>query len=150
MPKFEEVARKVFWAVGSFFVAVLVIGIGWLILDNQYPELFSRDPMPARKVEREVSMPHLRNIRLVLDHDEMRNPGERVKNVLKECIGSPPALVGTGRGANLDAFLADATETDIFYFHCSSQESWEMLAGRAGFVKIRDGKPVDELILYMN
>lgn len=150
MPKFEEVAGKVFWAVGTVFVTGLVLGIGLVILDNQYPELLRRDPIPARDVKREVSMPPLRSIRLVLGRDELRNPGDRIKNALKECIGSPPALIRTGRGANIEAFLADATETDVFYFHCSSQESWEMLAGRAGFVKIRDGKPVDELILYMN
>lgn len=38
----------------------------------------------------------------------------------------------------------------IFYFHCYSQEFWAGLAGRAGYVKIRDGTPVDELTLYMN
>lgn len=150
MPKHEEAAGKVFWALGTLFVAVLVIGIVWRFLDNQYPELLSHDPVPTPQTKREVSMPPLKNIRLVLGRDEVRDSGERVKNALKECIGSPPALIGTGRGANIDAFLADATETDIFYFHCSSQESWEMLAGRAGFVKIHEGKPVDELILYMN
>jgi hypothetical protein len=60
---------------------------------------------------------------------------------LKECIGSPPALIGTGRGT--EKILADATETDVFYFYRSSPESWKMLAGRAGLVKMREGKPVD-------
>jgi hypothetical protein len=150
MARFEEMAGKVFWAVGTLFVAVLALSMGGMILDNQYPELLRRDPMPARKVEREVSMPPLRNIRLVLDRDEMRNPGERVKNALKECIGSPTALIGTGRGSGIEKFLADATKTDVFYFHCSSSESWKILTGRAGFTKIREGKPVDELILFLN
>lgn len=150
MPKFEEVVGKIFWAGGTVFISGLVLGIGWVILDNQYPELLGREPIPTREVKREVSMPPLRNIRLVLDRNELRNPGERVKNALKDCIGSPPALIGTGGTANIEAFLADASETDIFYLHCSSRESWEMLAGRAGLVRVHDGKPVDELILYMN
>lgn len=150
MPKFEEVAGKVFWAVGTLFVAVLVLSISWIILDSQYPELFRRDPIPARQVKRDVPMPPLKNIRLVLDRDEVRNPGERVKNALKVCIGSPLALIGTGGAADIKAFLADAAETDIFYFHCSSQESWARLSGRAGYVKVRNGKPVDQLILFMN
>lgn len=148
MPKYEEVAGKVFWAVGTFFVGVLALGIGGSILDNLYPELLRSDPVPPPQVKREVFMPPLRNIRLVLDRDEVRNPGDRVKNALKECIGSPPALIGTGRGT--EAILADATETDVFYFYCSSPESWKMLAGRAGLVKMREGKPVDELVFFMN
>jgi hypothetical protein len=153
MPKYEEVAGKVFWAIGTLFVVVLVLGIGELILDNLYPELLRSDPVspvPAPQVKREVSMPPLRNIRLVLDRDEVRNPGERVKNAWKECIGSTPALIGTGQGSRIEEFLVDATETDVFYFHCSSPESWKMLAGRAGLTKIREGKPVDELILLLN
>jgi len=150
MPKFEVIAGKVFWVVGTLFVAVLVLSIGGVILDNRYPELFSHDPIPARQAVRAVSIPPLKNIKLVLDRDEVRNPGERVKNALKECIGSPPALIRGGRGSTIETFLADATEADIFYFHCSSPRSWEILAGRAGYVKIRDGKPIDELILYMN
>ena len=39
----------------------------------------------------------------------------------RDAHGGPPALIGTGRGANID-----------------------------GFVKIHEEKPVDELILYMN
>lgn len=150
MARFEEVAGKIFWGVGTLFVAVLVLGIGGVILDNQYPELLSPNPVPPPQLKRKVSMPPLRNIRLVLGRDEIRDSGERIKDVLKECIGTPPAMIATGRGARIEAFLADAAETDVFYFHCSPPESWEMLAGRAGFVKIRDGKPVDELILYMN
>lgn len=148
MPKYEEVVGKVFWAVGTLFVAVLVLGIGAGILNNQYPELLNPVPAPPPQVERNVFMPPLRNIKLVLDRDEVRNPGDRVKNALKECIGSPPALIGTGRGT--EKILADATETDVFYFYCSSPESWKMLAGRAGLVKMREGKPVDELVLFMN
>lgn len=150
MQKFEEMAGKIFWAAGAVFVSGLVLGIGWVILDNQYPELLGRDPILAREAKREVSMPPLRNIRLVLDRNELRDPGDRIKDALKACIGSPPALIGTGGPANIETFLADASETDVFYFHCSSRESWEMLAGRAGFVRVHDGKPVDELILYMN
>lgn len=150
MSKFEVIAGKVFWALGTLFVAVLVIGFVWDFLDNQYPELLSHDPVPPTQLKREVSIPPLRNIRLVLDRDELRNPGERVKNALKDCIGSPPALIQGGRGSTIEEFLGDATKTDVFYFHCSPLESWEMLAGRAGFVKVRDGKAVDELILYMN
>ena len=150
MPKFEEVAGKVFWAVGTTFLAVLVLSIGGVILDNQYPELFSSDPIPPPQIKRTVFMPPLRNIRLVLDHDEVRNPGERVKNVLKECIGSPPALIVRGGNAEIEEFLADATKTDVFYFYCSPPESWKVLSGRAGLVKMREGKPVDELILFMN
>lgn len=150
MPKYEEVAGKVFWGIGTVFVALLVIAIGWGILGNLYPDLLKNDPMPARQVEREVSMPPPENIRLVLDRDEVRNPGERVKNALKECIGRPPALIRLGGGSRIEEFLGDATETDVFYFHCSQLESWERLAGRAGLVKVRDGKAVEELILYMN
>lgn len=152
MPKFEEVAGKVFWVVGTTFLAVLALSIGWMILDNQYPELFSSDPIPipTPQIKRTVFMPPLRNIRLVLDRDEVRNPGERIKNVLKECIGRPPALIVRGGKAEIEEFLADATKTDVFYFYCSSPESWKRLSGRAGLVKMREGKPVDELILYMN
>lgn len=148
MPKYEEVVGKVFWAVGTLFVAVLVVVISGMLLDNLYPKLLRRDPVPPPQIKREVFMPPLTNIRLVLGRDEVRNPGDRVKKALKECIGSPPALIGTGRGTG--AILADATETDVFYFYCSSPESWKMLAGRAGIVKMREGKPVDELILFMN
>ena len=148
MPKYEEVAGKVFWVVGTLFVAVLVLSIGEEILDNQYPELFSPDPVPPPQVKREVFMPPLRDIRLVLDRDEVRNPGDRVKKVLKECIGSPPALISTGLGTK--KILADATETDVFYFYCSSPRSWKILAGRAGLVKMREGKPVDDLVLFLN
>ena len=150
MPKYEEVVGKVFWAVGTLFVAVLALAIGGSILGNLYPELLRRDPVPPPQVKREVSMPPLRNIRLVLDRDEVRKPGERVKNALKECLEGTPALIGTGQGSRIEELLADATETDVFYFYCSSPESWKMLAGRAGIVKMREGKPVDELILFMN
>lgn len=148
MPKYGEAAGKVFWMVGILFVAVLTLGIGWSILDNLYPELLRNDPVPPPQVKREVFMPPLRDVRLVLDRDEVRNPGHRVKDALKECIGSPPALVGTWRGT--EAMLADASETDVFYFYCSSPESWKMLAGRAGLVKVHEGKPVDELVFFMN
>lgn len=150
MSKFEVIAGKVFGGVGTIFVAVVLVGITLSVLGNHYPGLLSRAPTPARQTVREVSMPPLKNIKLVLGRDEVRNPGDRVKNALKECIGSPPALIGTGRGAGIEEFLAGAIESDVFYFYCSSPESWKMLAGRAGYVKIRDGKPVDELILYMN
>jgi hypothetical protein len=116
MARFEEVAGNVFWALGTLFVAVLVLGIGGVILDNQYPELLSPVPVPPPQTKREVSMPPLKNIRLVLGRDEVRDSGERVKNVLKKCIGSPPAPIATGRGARIEAFLADATETDVFTF----------------------------------
>lgn len=150
MARFEEVAGKMFWAVGTLFLAVLVLGIGGVILDNQYPELLNPAPVPPPQIKRTVFMPPLRNIKLVLDRDEVRNPGERVKNVMKECIGSPPALIGIGGNAEFEEFLADATKTDVFYFYCSSPESWKMLAGRTGLVKMRDGKPVDEFVFFMN
>jgi hypothetical protein len=150
MAKYEVIAGKVFWGIGTIFVALLLIVIASGVLNNHYPDFFRPAPTPIREPEREVGMPPLKNIKLVLGRDEVRNPGDRVKNALKECIGSSPVLIGTGRGARIEAFLADATESDIFYFHCSSPESWKMLAGRAGFVKIREGKPVDELILFMN
>lgn len=115
MARFEAIAGKVFWAVGtSLFIAVLVLGIGGVILDNQYPELLNPAPVPPPPIKRTVFMPPLGNIKLVLDRDEVRNPGERVKKALKECIGSPPALIGTGLGTK--EFLADATETDVFFF----------------------------------
>ena len=150
MARFEVVAGKVFWVVGTLFVAVLALSIGGVILDNQYPDLLRRAHIPVRQAEREVFMPPLKDIKLVLGRDEVRNPGDRVKNALKECIGSPPALIGTGRGARIEEFLANATDSDIFYFYCASPEVWEMLAGRAGFVKMREGKPVDELVLFLN
>ena len=150
MARFEEVAGKMFWAVGSLFVAVLVLGIGGVILDNQYPELLNPAPVPPPPIKRTVFMPPLGNIKLVLDRDEVRNPGERVKNAMKECIGSPPALIAMGGNAEIEEFLADATKTDVFYFYCSSPGSWKILAGRTGLVKMRDGKPVDELIFFMN
>ena len=150
MLKFEEVAEKILWAGGTVVVLGLVLNIVWVILSDQDPELLEHDPITTREAKRKVSMPSLGNIKLVLDRNELRNPGDRIKNTLKECIGRPPALIGTGGTAKIEAFLADASETDIFYFHCSSRESWEGLAGRAGFVRVRDGKPVDELILYMN
>jgi hypothetical protein len=150
MARFEEVAAKMFWAVGSLFVAVLVLGIGGVILDNQYPELLNPAPVPPPTIKRTVFMPPLGNIKLVLDRDEVRNPGERVKNAMKECIGSPPALIAMGGNAEIEEFLADATKTDVFYFYCSSPGSWKILAGRTGLVKMRDGKPVDELIFFMN
>lgn len=142
MPKYEEVAGKVFWAVGTLFVALSVLGIGVGILDNQYPELLNPVPTPPPPVKRNVFMPPLVDIKLVLDRDEALNPGDRFKNALKECIGYPPSLIG-GRFYS-GRFLTDATKTDIFYFYCSSPESWK----RAGLVKMHDGKPVDELILY--
>jgi hypothetical protein len=148
MPKYEEVAGKVFWVIGTLFVALLVLVIGGVILDKQYPELLNPAPVPPPQVKRSVFMPPLRNIKLVLDRYEVRNPGDRVKKALKECIGNPPALIGTGRGT--EKILADATETDVFYFYCSSPESWKMLAGRAGLVKMREGKPVDDLVLFLN
>ena len=156
MAKYEVIVGKIFWGIGTIFVAVLVVSLvaggAVKILENYYPNLFrpSPTPTPIRQPEREVRIPPLKNIKLVLGRDEVRNPGDRVKNALKECIGSPPALIGTGRGARIDEFLADATESDIFYLICSSPESWKMLSGRAGFVKFREGKPVDELILFMN
>lgn len=139
-----------FWAVGTLFVAVLVLGIGGVILDNQYPELLSPVPIPPPQIKRTVFMPALRNIKLVLDRDEVRNPGERVKNAMKECIGSPPALIRVGDKEGIEKFLADATKADVFYFYCSSPESWKMLAGRTGLVKMREGKPVDEFVFFMN
>lgn len=148
MARFEEVVGKVFWAVGTLFAVLLVLGIGGVILDNQYPELLNPVPTPPPPVKRNVFMPPLGNIKLVLDRDEVRNPGDRVKKALKECIGSPPALIGTGLGTK--EFLADATKEDVFYFYCSSPESWKMLAGRVGLVKMREGKPVDELVFLMN
>ena len=148
MARFEAIAGKVFWAVGTIFVAVVLVGITLSFLENNYPELLNPVPAPPPPVKRNVFMPPLGNIKLVLDRDEVRNPGDRVKKALKECIGSPPALIGTGLGTK--EFLADATETDVFYFYCSSPESWKMLAGRVGLVKVREGKPVDELIFFMN
>lgn len=150
MAKFEVVAGKVFWGIGTIFVASLVIVIALDVLLDHNPDLFGSAPAPIRQTEREVEMPPLKDIKLVLGRDEVRNSGDRVKNALKECIGSPPALIRAGGGGRIEAFLADATETDVFYFHCSPRKSWEILAGRAGYVKVRDGKPVDELILFMN
>ncbi|MHB1214521.1 MAG: hypothetical protein ACYCY9_05980 [Thiobacillus sp.] len=150
MPKFEVMAGRVFWGVGTIFVAVILVGIALSVLENHYPNLLSRAPIPDRQAKPEVFMPPLKDIKLVLGRDDVRNPGVRVKNALRACISSPPALIGTGRGARIEAFLANATETDVFYFYCASPEVWKMLAGRAGFVKMREGKPVDELILFMN
>lgn len=150
MPKFEAIAGKVFGGVGTIFVAVILVAIALSVLKNHYPNFLSRPQIPDREAEREVFMPPLKDIKLVLGRDEVRNPGDRVKNAMKECIGHPPALIGTGRGSRIEAFLADAAERDLFFFYCAPPEIWEMLAGRAGFVKMRKGKPVDELILLMN
>ena len=150
MAKYEVIAGKVFLGVGTVFVVLVLVAIALSILGTHYPDLLRRSHIPVRQAEREVFMPPLKDIKLVLGRDEVRNPGGRVKNALKECIGSPPALIGSGRGARIEEFLANATDSDIFYFYCASPEVWKMLAGRAGFVKMREGKPVDELVLFMN
>ncbi|HWR76515.1 MAG TPA: hypothetical protein VN283_04815 [Thiobacillus sp.] len=150
MPKYEQIAEQVLWGGAAIVASVVVVSIIFSIVDTNFPGLLKGQPIPARKPKREVSMPPLSHIKLVLDREEVRNSAERIRKALQECIGRPPALIHGGRGSTIEEFLADATETDIFYFHCSPPESWEGLAGRAGYVKIRDGKPAEELILYMN
>jgi hypothetical protein len=39
---------------------------------------------------------------------------------------------------------------DKIYDFASSPESWRNLAGRAGYVLVRDGKPVDTFVTLMN
>lgn len=95
-------------------------------------------------------MPPLNDIKLVLSRDEVRHPGARVESALRECIGSPPALIGAGAQSRIESFLEGATEEDSFLFYCAPPAAWEMLAGRAGYVRVRSGKPVAELTLYMN
>ena len=49
MARFEEVAGKVFWAVGTLFVAVLVLGIGGVDSEQPIPGIVkpcSRTPSP--------------------------------------------------------------------------------------------------------
>lgn len=150
MSRYEAIAEKAVWGVSTIFVVLIVSFMALSALDAWYPNLLKRDPIPERQAERQVFMPPLEDIKLVLDRDEVRNPGDRVKNALKECIGSPPALFGMGGDSRIEEFLADATEKDVFFFYCASREVWETLAGRAGYVKIREGKPVDELTLVMN
>lgn len=150
MSKYEAIAEKVVWGVAATFVAVIVLVMALSVLDTHYPNLLKRDPISERQPEREVTMPPLEDIKLVLGRDEVRNPGDRVKNALGVCIGRPPALTGMGGDSRIEEFLADATEKDVFFFYCASPEVWKRLAGRAGYVKIREGKPVDELTLAMS
>ena len=52
--------------------------------------------------------------------------------------------------ANWIKFKSGIQPGDKIYDFASSPESWASLAGRAGYVLVRNGKPVDTFVTLMN
>jgi hypothetical protein len=71
------------------------------------------------------------------------------ENVYEDDGRVPPMPFGSKQNRWL-VFKAQARPGDTFHNFTSSPASWEHLAGRAGYVLVRDSQMVDTFITVMN
>ena len=151
MPTYEKTAETIiFWLMSTVFlipvVVIVAMHFGWCCTGKP------SEAMPARTKPKppEVVDIRLKDIRLQVTPEEILAPAPSIRSMLSVCLKGTPALIGTSGRRSLEAFLAQPQPADRFYLYCSDPQSWQILAGRAGILKIRNGKQVAKYELFMN
>ena len=163
MPKYEELAGKVFWAIGTLFVVVLVIGMASSLFGNHPPDsltprttkhaaYFDRYTLPIPFPESWTAYP------ITLDQaQEMREMDlKRRIAVIEKIAQKHPEIV-----AESQVFLRKSDQKflnfsrqmqpgDGLWYFSTPKACWKDLCGRAGFVIVRNGKEVDRYTTLMN
>ena len=151
MPTYEKTAEAIiFWLMSTVFlipvVVIVAMQLGWCCTDKP------TEAAPARTKPKppEVVDIRLKDIRLQVTPEEILASAPSIRSVLGVCLKGTPALIQTGDKRSLEAFLVHPKPADRFYLYCSDPQSWQDLAGRAGILKIRNGKQVAKYELFMN
>lgn len=151
MPAYEKTAETIiFWLMSTVFlipvVVIVAMQLGWCCTVKP------TEATPARTKPKppEVVDIRLTDIRLQVTPEEILAPAPSIRSMLTLCLKGTPALIQTGDKRSLEAFLAQPQPADRFYLYCSDPRSWQYLAGRAGILKIRNGKQVAKYELFMN
>lgn len=151
MPTYEKTAEAIIFGLMStvFLIPVVVIGamhLGWCCTGKPS----ETTPPRTKPKPPEVVDIRLKDIRLQVTPEEIRSFVPSIRSMLSVCLKGTPALIGTANRRNLETFLAQPQPADRFYLYCSDPRSWKILAGRAGFLKIRNGTQLAKYELFMN
>ena len=76
--------------------------------------------------------------------------GERISVQIAEEDNTRDGIPFSGRQDEWEALKAKMIDGDEIWGFCSPSDSWQHLAGRAGYALVRDGEVIDCVVTMMN
>lgn len=163
MPKFEVIAARAFWGVGTIFVALILVGIALSVLGNHSPDSSTPSatkhaaesdrytlpiPFPGSWTAYPITLDQAQGMR------EM-NLKRRIA-VIEKIAQKHPEIVAESQVFQQESdqeflnFSRRMRPGDELWYFSTPKAYWEGLFGRAGYVIVRNGKEVDRYTTLMN